>query len=115
MRRGEVYMVDLSPVTGKEQSGRRPVVVISSDDVNRIPLVVSVLPGTNGSHLLHDSDWNVRVHAPEGGLVFDTVFPGFQLRALDKGRFPPRPIGKLSDSTMKAIDAALIRTLGITV
>ena len=32
--RGEVYWADLSPVTGREQSGRRPVLVISHDVFN---------------------------------------------------------------------------------
>jgi hypothetical protein len=31
MRRGEVYFVDLDPVVGREQGGRRPVVVLSID------------------------------------------------------------------------------------
>ena len=32
--RGEVYWADLSPVTGREQAGRRPVLVISHDVFN---------------------------------------------------------------------------------
>jgi len=32
--RGDVYWVDLNPVKGREQSGRRPVLVISHDVFN---------------------------------------------------------------------------------
>ena len=34
--RGEVYFVDLSPVQGREQSGQRPVLVLSIDAINRL-------------------------------------------------------------------------------
>jgi mRNA interferase MazF len=31
IRRGEVYFVNLSPTSGREQAGRRPVLVVSND------------------------------------------------------------------------------------
>src|SRR5436190_6569689 len=40
MQRGEIYFVDLDPVQGREQSGYRPVVIVSSEDINTAPLVV---------------------------------------------------------------------------
>ena len=36
MIRGEVYWADLKPRSGSEQSGRRPVLIISNDGFNRI-------------------------------------------------------------------------------
>ena len=45
VQRGEVYFVDLNPAIGREQRGRRPVVVVSRDSLNRLPLVVVVVPG----------------------------------------------------------------------
>ncbi len=46
LQRGEVYFVDLDPVFGHEQAGRRPVVVMSNDVLNRQRLTVLVVPGT---------------------------------------------------------------------
>ena len=40
--RGQVHFIDLDPVRGREQAGRRPVLVVSSDAINRQPLVVTV-------------------------------------------------------------------------
>ena len=37
MKRGEVYWADLTPRSGSEQRGRRPVVVISHDAFNQTP------------------------------------------------------------------------------
>ena len=37
MRRGDVYWADLVPRSGSEQSGRRPVVILSHDGFNLTP------------------------------------------------------------------------------
>lgn len=48
MRRGEVYMVDLEPTHGREQRGRRPVVIVSPDEFNQVTGLPVILPITNG-------------------------------------------------------------------
>jgi mRNA-degrading endonuclease toxin of MazEF toxin-antitoxin module len=72
VRRGEVYFVDLHPASGREQSGRRPVLVVSNDTLNSRPLVVTVIPGTRGSHVPADYPGNVRVPAGEANLSQET-------------------------------------------
>jgi mRNA-degrading endonuclease toxin of MazEF toxin-antitoxin module len=54
IQRGEIYFVNLSPAQGREQAGHRPALVISSDAVNRLPLVVSVVVGTKGENISRD-------------------------------------------------------------
>ncbi len=46
IQRGEIYFVDLNPTRGREQSGRRPVLVLSIEAINKTPLVVAVIVGT---------------------------------------------------------------------
>ncbi|MFM6058399.1 MAG: type II toxin-antitoxin system PemK/MazF family toxin, partial [Microcystis aeruginosa] len=41
--RGEIYFVNLNPIQGKEQAGTRPVLVLSIDVINQLPLVVMVV------------------------------------------------------------------------
>jgi mRNA interferase MazF len=65
MRRGEIYFVDLNPVVGREQAGRRPVLVLSIDAINRVPLVVTVVPGTDGAHIPRDYPTNIRISAAD--------------------------------------------------
>lgn len=48
IKRGEIYFVDLNPTKGREQSGRRPVLILSVDEINKLPLVVTVVVGTKG-------------------------------------------------------------------
>lgn len=44
---GSVYMVDLDPTKGHEQSGKRPVLVVSNNDFNRLTRLVKVVPITS--------------------------------------------------------------------
>ena len=65
--RGDVYEVDLDPVAGHEQAGRRPLLVISIDPMNRSAarLVIGVpLTTTDWGNAMH-----VRLEPPEGGLA----------------------------------------------
>jgi mRNA interferase MazF len=87
IQRGEIYFVDLNPVQGREQAGQRPVLVVSSDAINRLPLVITAVVGTKGENVKRDYPTNVRVGSAESGLRLETVFMCFQLRSLD-----PRPI-----------------------
>jgi mRNA interferase MazF len=112
-QRGEVYFVDLNPVIGREQRGRRPVVVVSNDRINGLPLVVSVVPGTKGINVRADYPHSVRVPAGEGNLPEETVFMTIQMRALDHSRFQEAPRGILSPSYMAQLEQALAWTLAL--
>ena len=59
IRRGEIYFLDLDPVKGREQAGWRPVLVLSIDEINELPLVVTVVVGTKGQNVRKDFPTNV--------------------------------------------------------
>ena len=40
IKRGEIYFVNLNPVEGREQAGKRPVLVLSINEINQLPLVI---------------------------------------------------------------------------
>jgi len=111
IRRGEIYFVDLNPVQGREQAGRRPVLVLSADAINRLPLVVTVVVGTKGDNVPRDYPTNVRVPAAESGLPMENVFLCFQLRSLDPNRFLGPPAGKLSGPMLEQVEATVRRCL----
>ena len=114
VRRGEVYFINLSPGIGREQKGRRPVVVVSRDEINSLPLVVAVIPGTKGANVPADYRLNVRVPAGEANLPDETVFLTFQIRAVDQSRFTDPPCGVLSPAMMDELDRALAWTLALS-
>jgi mRNA interferase MazF len=113
IQRGDVYFVDLGPVTGREQAGRRPALVLSIDAINRVPLVVAVVVGTKGANVSRDFKTNVRVSAADSGLPEETVFLCFQLRSLDPRRFPPAPAGKLPLQVLTKVEEAVRYCLGL--
>jgi mRNA interferase MazF len=111
-KRGEIYFVNLDPTQGREQAGKRPVLVLSIDAINQLPLVVTVIVGTKGEKMPRDYPTNVRVGSDESGLPLETVFMGFQIRSLDASRFPENPAGNISDDVMKKMERAVKYCLG---
>jgi mRNA interferase MazF len=120
IRRGEIYFASLDPAQGREQSGRRPVLVVSSDAINRQPLVVTVVVGTDAANVARDYPTNVRVTARETGLSKDTVFLCFQCRSLDPSRLSGRrkdplvPAGIVPSKRMADVDRALKMVLSLS-
>lgn len=113
IKRGEIYFVDLDPVKGREQSGRRPVLVLSVDFINKLPLVVIVVAGTKGKNVGRDFSTNVRVSPEESGLPSETVFLGFQIRSIDARRFPADPAGEIKGITLQKVEDAIRSCLGL--
>jgi mRNA interferase MazF len=113
IRRSEIYFVNLNPVQGREQAGARPVLVLSIDAINQLPLVVTVVVGTKGANISRNHPTNVRVTAEESGLPMETVFLGFQVRSLDARRFSDTLAGKLSIDKMLEVEAAVRYCLGL--
>jgi mRNA interferase MazF len=60
---GEIWIANLDPVAGHEQSGRRPVVIVSDDRFNRSPAgLVIVAPMTRTDRGI---PWHVRLSPPD--------------------------------------------------
>ena len=113
LHRSEIYFIELNPAIGKEQRGKRPVLILSIDDINQLPLVVTVVVGTKGTNISRDYPTNVRVSPEESNLPVETVFLCFQVRSLDASRFPEQPAGQLSEQKMQEVESAVRYCLGL--
>lgn len=113
IQRGDIYFVDLNPTRGREQAGQRPVLVLSIDAINRLPLVVTVVIGTKGENMPNDYPTNIRVAAAESGLPLETVFLGFQIRSLDPKRFPSAPAGRVMEIVLRKVEGVVRYCLGL--
>lgn len=110
-RRGEVWLVDLDPVVGHEQSGRRPALVLSVDAFNAGPAgLVTVLPMTRTRRALIPS--RIEVLPPEGGLRVPSYVIGEQVRTISRRRLS-RAIGTVSAATMTNVSDVVRILLGI--
>lgn len=108
IRRGQIYFVNLNLTQGREQAGKRPVLVISSDSINRQPLVITAVVGTDADNVPRDYPTNVRVTGKETGLPKDSVFLCFQIRSLDPGRFRAETLaGEMPAERMGEVERAL--------
>ncbi len=95
IEQGDIFWADLDPVQGREQRGRRPVLVLSRNEINRLPLTVMVLVGTGAEHVPERFATDLLVTPEESGLPKATVFMALQVRSLDPRRLGER-IGRLA-------------------
>ena len=102
--RGEVWLVDLSPTKGHEQSGRRPGLVVSVDLFNHGPAGLVVLLPI--STVAKGVPLHVQVNPPEGGLKQRSFVKCEDVRSVAKERLSRR-VGAVSPHTMDGVEDRL--------
>lgn len=107
-QRGEVWWADLDPHFGHEQSGLRPVLIISATSFNtgRFNMAM-VLPLTT---TLRGWRTRVRILPPEGGVTQPSEILCDQLRAIDLRRVSRRIGGPVTPATLQSVEL-ILRTL----
>ncbi|MBE2232588.1 MAG: type II toxin-antitoxin system PemK/MazF family toxin [Anaerolinea sp.] len=111
-KRGEVYFADLNPVRGREQGGRRPVLIIQNDIGNRHSPVTIVAAITSAvSERAYPTE--VRLAAGLGGLPRESAVLLNQIKTIDKERLDQR-LGQLDAAAMRQVDEAIKLSLGLT-
>lgn len=103
MKRGEIYVIDLGPVVGHEVGGVRPVVVVSNDVNNEVPVFVAVVPATNAG----ENRLGLVVPAARSGRPDDIVVLTPHVRVVDARRFPDQPSGAVPSDLLTQITFAL--------
>lgn len=103
-QRGEVWMLELDPTRGREQSGHRPALVVSTNLFNdsRAGLVI-VLPITSARKAVRS---HVEITPPEGGVKTPSFIKCEDVRSVTKERFGNR-WGEVSPETMQAVEERL--------
>ncbi|GFZ87171.1 hypothetical protein GCM10008018_36680 [Paenibacillus marchantiophytorum] len=102
--RGNVYLADMSPVSGSEMGGIRAVVIVSNDINNRYSPVMTVIPITS-----QIAKSKLPTHVEVGtshGFDRESVVLSEQIRTIDRNRLT-KLITTLDDITMKKIDHAI--------
>jgi mRNA interferase MazF len=99
VRRGDVFLVSLSPAKGGEIQKTRPCVIASPDELNACLRTFIVAPLTTGGHP-YPFRVPCRFEGRAGYVVID------QLRTVDRERLVRR-LGKLSPSTLGRVLAIL--------
>ncbi|MBV1729568.1 MAG: type II toxin-antitoxin system PemK/MazF family toxin [Methanobacterium sp.] len=108
IRRKEVWLLDLDPTKGHELKKTRPVVVVSTDVVNKVPnfSLRIVVPLTSWQKK-YDKGWFVRIKPnSKNGLNNTSAVDPFQIRSVSTLRFKKK-LGKISDLEMSQIEHKL--------
>ena len=102
--RGDVWIASLEPPRGREQAGRRPVLIVSEDLFNRGPAgLVIALPLTS---TLRAVPSHVVVEPPEAGLKNTSAILCEAVRSISIERLLER-WGPVSSTTMRRVEDAL--------
>ncbi|WP_339702082.1 type II toxin-antitoxin system PemK/MazF family toxin [Algoriphagus aquimarinus] len=104
MKQGDIWISDLNPVIGSEQSGRGLVVILSGNLMNKFLQVVITAPLTSkiknyqGNPILKPSRNN--------GLKIESELMVFHIRSISKDRLIEK-IGEISTDELKTALATL--------
>jgi mRNA interferase MazF len=101
---GEVWLAELDPTVGHEQGGRRPVVVVSSEGFNSLPISMTiVVPLTGNDRGLVTQP---RIGSAESGLNRASFARPEDIRAIDAVRLGRR-LGRVTTDELAEIRKVL--------
>jgi mRNA interferase MazF len=105
IRRGEVWLAALNPTRGREQTGQRPVLIVSADPFNQSPsgLVIAVPLTTRRRGI----PTHIEVRPPDGGLREVSFAMCEQLRTMAADRLTSNPFGAVSPGVLHAVEDRL--------
>ncbi|MCK9201069.1 MAG: type II toxin-antitoxin system PemK/MazF family toxin [Gallionella sp.] len=106
MKRGDIYLVSLAPTAGHEQTGSRPVLIVSATEFNAATKLPVVCPITNGGEFARRLGFAV----PVTGIKTTGVVRCDQPRVLDLTARNARKIDTLPPTIM---DEVLARVAAI--
>lgn len=114
MKRGEVYWADLTPRSGSEQQGRRPVVIVSHNAFNQTQNWRSIIVVPLSTSVTQQGRGPSAVRLPHGaaGLRKASVALCHQVTTLDRSKLT-QLIGQLSEIELGQIENGLNAALDL--
>ena len=108
MKRCEVYWADLVPRSGSEQTGRRPVILVSHDGFNQTPgwRSIIVVPISTSSSQGKRGPTVVELSGGAAGLPKASFAVCHQVTTLDRAKMTKR-IGALPPEFLRDVDEGL--------
>ncbi|GFH39724.1 type II toxin-antitoxin system PemK/MazF family toxin [Lactococcus insecticola] len=109
--RGDIFFADLSPVTGSEQGGVRPVLIIQNDAGNTFA-PTTIIAAITAKKTKKALPTHVAIKKEDAGVGSDSVILCEQVRTIDKVRLREKT-GHLSPDIMKKVNLAIKKSLSI--
>lgn len=114
MKRGDIYWALLSPRSGSEQSGRRPVIILSHDAFNQTSAWSSIIvvPLSTSPAQARRGPTVVALSAGTGGLPDEGCAVCHQITTLDRAKLTDK-IGELPPDVLMQVEQALLAAVDI--
>ncbi|MCD9022111.1 type II toxin-antitoxin system PemK/MazF family toxin [Cohnella silvisoli] len=81
-----IFWADLNPTKGSEQTGTRPVLVVSTEEVNEVLPIVTIISITSLKQGRRVYPIEVLLTSNETGLSKDSIVMAHQIRSISKER-----------------------------
>lgn len=105
----DIFFVDLNSTMGSEQKGKRPVLVISNDSVNRHLPIFTCIPFSSVKEGKNIYPTEVFLKTDDSGLSKDSVLMIHQIRTLSKERIIGEKVNSITNNLIKRqIEEAII-------
>jgi mRNA interferase MazF len=105
MKRGDLYWADLVPRSGSEQTGRRPVIVVSHDGFNQTPGWKSIIVVPVSTYSSQGKRGPTVIELPGGssGLQKAGFAVCHQVTTLDRAKLTKR-IGSVAPALLREVE-----------
>ena len=114
MKRGDIYRANLAPRSGSEQTGKRPVIILSHDAFNETAAwrSIIVIPVSTSPTQARRGPTVVALPAGTAGLKNDSSAICHQVTTLDRSKLDER-LGSLPVDTLLQVEKALLAAVDI--
>lgn len=86
VKKWSIYWVNLNPVIGSEQAGKRPCLVISNNIINEVLPIITILPITSMKSGSRVYPTEIYIDKHISGLMNDSIAMVHQIRTISKNR-----------------------------
>ena len=111
IRRGDIFLVNLKPITGSEQGGIRPAVIIQNNVSNLYSPTTIIAPITS-KIFSKEFPTNVYLNKKDSKLDRDSTILLNQIRSIDKKRIIKK-LSSLKEDIIKKINLAIKVSLSL--
>ena len=111
MKLGDIYLVALPQIGGREQMGKRPAIILQEEEF-KLPTVL-IVPLTTKIKALYFAGTVLIQPDDKNHLDKESVALAFQLRAIDRKRLSNK-IGQLKEDQITKLQGLIKDLLGIS-
>ena len=109
IKQGEIWLVQFYPKIGSEITKLRPAIVVSHDEVGRLPLK-TIVPITDWKPNYRHYPWMISIaNQPTNGLSKPSAIDCFQIKNFANERFVEK-IGKINSEILEKVHRTIMKT-----